>query len=84
MGARVLHPPNKFENFIVATSTLAQVGRFAQKLFWSSFVKICQHQEVAHWHQSFGNFIVATSTLAQVGGFAQKLLWSSFVKICQH
>ena len=39
---RVLQPPHKFENFIVTTSTLAQVGGFAQKLLWSSFVKIYQ------------------------------------------
>ena len=44
---RVLQPPHKFENFIVATFTLAQVGGFAQKLFWSSFVKICQCLGVA-------------------------------------
>ena len=44
---RVLQSPHKFENFIVATSTLAQVGGFAQKPFWSSFVKICQVIEVA-------------------------------------
>ena len=36
----VLQPPYKFENFIVATSTLAQVGGFPQKPAWSSFVKI--------------------------------------------
>ena len=42
MHSGVLQPPHKFENFIVATSTFAQVGGFAQKPFWSSFVKICQ------------------------------------------
>ena len=44
---RVLQPPHKFENLIVATSTLAQVTGFAQKPFWSSFVKICQCLGVA-------------------------------------
>ena len=44
---RVLQPPHKFEIFIVTTSTLAQVGGFAQKPFWSSFVKICQCLGVA-------------------------------------
>ena len=39
---RVLQPPNKIENFVVATSILAQVRGFAQKPLWSSFVKICQ------------------------------------------
>ena len=38
---RVLQPPHNFRNFVVTTSTLAQVGGFAQKPFWSSFVKIC-------------------------------------------
>ena len=38
----MLQLPHKFENFIVATSTLAQVGGFAQKPFRSSFIKICQ------------------------------------------
>ena len=31
MHNRVLQPPHKIENFVVATSTLAQVGGFAQK-----------------------------------------------------
>ena len=43
----VLQPPHKFENFALATSTLAQVGGFAQKPFWSSFVKIDQCLGVA-------------------------------------
>ena len=30
---RVLQPPHKLKNFIVATSTLAQVGGYAQKPF---------------------------------------------------
>ena len=47
MSNRVLQPPHEIENFIVATSTLAQVGGFAQKPFWSSFVKICQCLGVA-------------------------------------
>ena len=47
MDVRVLQLPHKFENFIVATSTLAQVGGFTQKPFWSSFVKICQCLGVA-------------------------------------
>ena len=53
--ARVLQQPHKFENFIMAASTLAQVGGFAQKSFWSSFVKICQCLGVAQWHQNFDN-----------------------------
>ena len=44
---RVLQPSHKFQNFIVATSTLAQVGDFARKPYWSSFVKICQCLGVA-------------------------------------
>ena len=56
MIIRVLQPPHKFENFIVATFTLAQVGGFALKPFWSSFVKICQCLGVAQRHQNFGNF----------------------------
>ena len=56
MHTRVLQPPHKFENFIVATSTLAQVGGLAQKPFWSSFVKICQCLGVAQWQQNFGDF----------------------------
>ena len=44
---RVLQSPHEFENFIVATSTLAQVGGFAQKPFRSSFVKIGQCLGVA-------------------------------------
>ena len=44
---RMLQPPHKFENFVVATSTLAQVVGFAQKPFWSSFVKIGQCLGVA-------------------------------------
>ena len=56
MDIRVLQPPHKFENFIVATSILAQVGGFAHKHFWSSFVKICRCLGVAQCHQNFGNF----------------------------
>ena len=56
MVRRVLQPPQKFENFIVATSTLAQVGGFAQKPFCPSFVKICQCLGVPQWHQNFDNF----------------------------
>ena len=47
MNSRVLQPPHTFENFIVATSTLAQVGGFAKKPSWSSFVKIYQCLGVA-------------------------------------
>ena len=43
----VLQQSHKFENFIMATSTFAQVGGFAQQPFWSSFVKICQCLGVA-------------------------------------
>ena len=46
-GITMLQPPHKFENFSVATSTFAQVGGFAQKPFWSSFVKVCQCLGVA-------------------------------------
>ena len=45
--ARVLQPHHKFENFVMATSALAQVGGFTQKPFWSSFVKIDQCLGVA-------------------------------------
>ena len=45
---RMLQPLHKLENFIVTTSTLAQVVGFAQKPFWSSFVKICQNLGAAH------------------------------------
>ena len=33
IASRVLQPPHKFQNFIVATSTLAQVKGVAQKPF---------------------------------------------------
>ena len=36
---RVLQPPHKFENFVVATSTLAQVGGSAQKTLLVKFRK---------------------------------------------
>ena len=44
---RVLQLPHKFENFVLATSTLAQVGGLAQKPFWTSFLKIDQCLGVA-------------------------------------
>ena len=47
MSTRVLQTSNKFENVMAATSTLAQVGGFAQKPFWPSLVKICQCLGVA-------------------------------------
>ena len=47
MLVRVLQPPHKFENFIMAASTLAQVGGFTQKPVWSSFGKICQCLDIA-------------------------------------
>ena len=53
---RVLQPPHKFENFTLANSILAQVGGFAQKSFWSSFIKICQCLGVTQRHQNFGHF----------------------------
>ena len=56
MYIRVWQPPHEFDNFSVTTFTLAQVGGFAQKHFWSSFVKICQcygpHSDI----KTFGNF----------------------------
>ena len=33
MYTKMLQPPQNFQTFVVATSTLAQVGGFAQKLF---------------------------------------------------
>ena len=50
MCIRVLQSPHKIEHFVVATSTLAQVGGFAQKSLRSSFVKICQCLGVAQMH----------------------------------
>ena len=47
LTVRVLQPPYKFKSFFVAASTLAQVEGFAQKPFWSSFVKICECLGVA-------------------------------------
>ena len=39
LKTRVLQPPRKFENFIVATSTSANVGGFVQKYPFDQFRK---------------------------------------------
>ena len=56
MQSRVLLLPHKFENFMVATSTFAQVVGFAQKPIRPSFVKICQCLGFSQGHENFGNF----------------------------